>query len=192
MNSDLDDLTNTGPVYAVAIGNKPGLYSSWAECQAATKGAQYAVYQKCPNALAAIEWLEESVHKEDRIPNAVSIYIARRKNCIVLWYPNTPTATKVFRCKDLNVDLRLLALKFALEHTAMHDVNLVYSDSATVKGFNYFLKGWMQQNQASPLWQQIHQLASRRQQRLTLKYLPKSSPEMNYAMYVAELYWRDK
>jgi hypothetical protein len=182
---NLEDLIALGPVYSVAIGKSPGLYSSWTECQDATCGVQYAVHA---NALAAIEWLEQSVHKEIPIPNAARVYIARYKNCIVLWYPETPTATKVFRCNEPYADLPLLGLMHALEHTAMHQANIYYSDSSCVKGFNYFLK----ENQASPLCHQIYQLASTRQFKMVLKYVPKTDPEMNYAMYVAELYWKDR
>jgi hypothetical protein len=189
---DFDDLMAVGPAYAVAVGRTVGVFSTWAECEQATSGVQYAVYQAFPSTLAAMDWLQESRHKERPIRKAVDVYIARRKDCIVLWYPKQPTATKVFRVGDMSeVSIGLLGLVRALEHTALHDANVYYSDGSCVMGYNYFLKGWIEGKQASPQWQQIYNLASARQCRLVLKYVPKTDPEMDYALYVAELYWRN-
>jgi hypothetical protein len=183
---DLNDLRACGPVYAVAVGECRGLYSSLAECQNALSGAHHAVYAAFPNALAAIEWLELSVDKEKPIPNATaSVYIGWRKNCLVLWQPDQPTATKCFRNVPKH-DRGVVGLMRALDHTAQEAaVNIYCSDSSAVKWFNY-------ETSLSPLWQQVYQLARRRQVVVVVKYLPKTNPEINNAFYVADLYWMDR
>lgn len=50
--------------YAVAVGNKPGIYTEWHEAQAAYKGVKAPKYKKFDTRQAAQEWLKTFEHTQ--------------------------------------------------------------------------------------------------------------------------------
>lgn len=188
-NNDDDDTAfwiHRGPAYAVVEGRKPGIYSTWAECQANTSGVSGAVHRRFPNALEALDWLVECANKEKRIPGAPHLHIGRVEDCTVAWHPAHPTATQVRREKEGHASPEMGLLR-ALQMTAGHPVNLHYNHLPCVQAFNYYLTGWVREGRASPIWQEIHRVASEREHPLALLY-----GIDDYALFLAEFYARSK
>lgn len=129
--------------YVVWVGNKPGIYTSWAECEAQTRGFSGAKYKAYPNeeeAKTAYGSGGSSISAKGSInvaakydENSVSVDAACSGNPGIMEYQgvDTKTGERLFHFGPFPVGTNNIGEFLAIVHALKTTKKTIYSDSIT-------------------------------------------------------------
>lgn len=156
-------------VYAVAFGNKRGIFSTWDECQEATYGVRGAVYKSFHTRDSAQAWLDRSLPKHVADESFIQVFCdgsCRNKvgGVGVYFGPDDPrNVSERLPAPCTNQRAELTAIIRVLEATKEDKVHIFSDSEYGVLGINYRLADMMLAHDNRDLWIRIGELIAERE-----------------------------